>query len=186
MDLTDKTALITGASGGIGAEIARVLHAAGATVALSGTRVEPLEALAAELGERAHVLPCNLSDMEAVDALPKQAIEAMGRVDILVNAAGLTDRGMLTDASPELFDTLMATNVRAPFFLMQDATRVMIDQAIDGRIVNIGSTSERAGQPMLCAYSTTKGALATLTRNAGFALMRIIVALITRRRARVA
>lgn len=88
MDLTEKTALITGASGGIGAEIARVLHAAGATVALSGTRVEPLEALAAELGARAHVLPCNLSDMEAVEALPKQAIEAMGRVDILVNNAG--------------------------------------------------------------------------------------------------
>lgn len=89
-DLTGKNALITGASGGIGGEIARVLHGAGATVGLSGTRVEPLQALADELGERAHVLPCNLSDAEAVSALPKQAAEAMGSVDILVNNAGIT------------------------------------------------------------------------------------------------
>jgi len=84
-DLTAKAALVTGASGGIGGAIAKALHGAGATVGLSGTRVDPLEALAGELGERAHVLPCNLSDAEAVDALPKQAIEAMGAVDVLVN-----------------------------------------------------------------------------------------------------
>jgi len=89
-DLTGKTALITGASGGIGGDIARALHAAGATVGLSGTREAPLQELAAELGERAHVLPCNLSDAEAVEALPKQAIAAMGSVDILVNNAGIT------------------------------------------------------------------------------------------------
>jgi len=87
-DLTGKSALITGASGGIGGDIARVLHGAGATVGLSGTRVEPLEALAAELGDRAHVLPCNLSDFEAVAALPKQAVEAMGAVDILSTTPG--------------------------------------------------------------------------------------------------
>jgi len=89
-DLTGKSALVTGASGGIGGSIARALHGAGATVALSGTRTEPLETLAAELGERAYVLPCNLSDSDAVDALPKQAIEAMGALDILVNNAGIT------------------------------------------------------------------------------------------------
>ncbi|MFO7771201.1 MAG: SDR family NAD(P)-dependent oxidoreductase, partial [Roseovarius gahaiensis] len=89
-DLTGKTALITGASGGIGGGIAKALHGAGATVGLSGTRVEPLEALAKELGERAHILPCNLGDAEAVEALPKQAIEAMGGLDILVNNAGIT------------------------------------------------------------------------------------------------
>ena len=89
-DLTGKSALITGASGGIGAAIARQLHGAGATVALSGTRVKPLEALAAELGSRAFVLPCNLSDPVAVEALPKAAIAAMGAVDILVNNAGIT------------------------------------------------------------------------------------------------
>ena len=89
-DLTGKNALVTGASGGIGADIARALHSAGANVGLSGTRVEPLEALAAELGERAHVLPCNLSDLDAVAELPKQAAAAMGSVDILVNNAGIT------------------------------------------------------------------------------------------------
>jgi len=92
-DLSGKCALVTGASGGIGGAIAKALHGAGATVGLSGTRVDPLEALAAELGERAVVLPCNLSDPEAVDALPKQAIEAMGALDILVNNAGITQPG---------------------------------------------------------------------------------------------
>jgi len=89
-DLTGKNVLLTGASGGIGGAIATALHGAGATVALSGTRVDPLNALAAELGDRVHVLPCNLSDADAVNALPKQAVEAMGSVDILVNNAGIT------------------------------------------------------------------------------------------------
>ena len=89
-DLTGKTALITGASGGIGGAIATALHGAGATVALSGTRETPLQELCAALGSRAHVLACNLSDPAAVDALPKQAVEVMGSVDILVNNAGIT------------------------------------------------------------------------------------------------
>ena len=89
-DLTGKTALVTGASGGIGADIARILHGAGATVALSGTRVDPLQALAEELGDRAHVATCNLSDMDAVEALPVQAAEMMGGLDILINNAGIT------------------------------------------------------------------------------------------------
>ncbi|MDJ0858685.1 MAG: SDR family NAD(P)-dependent oxidoreductase, partial [Dinoroseobacter sp.] len=89
-NLEGKAALVTGASGGIGADIARALHGQGAAVGLSGTREAPLEALAAELGERAHVLPCNLSDAEAVDTLPKTAAAAMGSVDILVNNAGIT------------------------------------------------------------------------------------------------
>ena len=89
-DLSGKRALVTGASGGIGAAIARALHGAGATVGLSGTREAPLKALADELGDRAHVLPCNLSDPAAVEALPKQAIDAMGGIDILVNNAGIT------------------------------------------------------------------------------------------------
>ena len=89
-DLTGKNALVTGASGGIGGDIARALHKAGAVVALSGTRVEPLEALAAELGVRAHVLTCNLSDAASVEALPKAAVAAMGSVDVLVNNAGIT------------------------------------------------------------------------------------------------
>ena len=95
-----------------------------------------------------------------------------GRVDILVNAAGFTDRGNLLNTTPDLFDKMIAVNVRAPFFLMQDAVGVMEREGVEGRIVNIGSTSERAGQPFLAPYCTSKGALATLTRHAGFALMR--------------
>ena len=100
-DLSGKSALVTGASGGIGASIARALHGAGADVGLSGTRVEPLEALAGELGDRAHVLPCNLSDGAAVAELPKQAAEAMGGVDILVNNAGITRDNLFMRMSEE-------------------------------------------------------------------------------------
>ncbi|MCC5975782.1 MAG: SDR family NAD(P)-dependent oxidoreductase, partial [Rubellimicrobium sp.] len=100
-DLTGKCALVTGASGGIGAEVARALHGAGAAVAVSGTRVAPLEALAAELGGRVHVLPCDLSDREAVTALPGQAVAAMGALDILVNNAGITRDNLFMRMSEE-------------------------------------------------------------------------------------
>jgi NAD(P)-dependent dehydrogenase (short-subunit alcohol dehydrogenase family) len=95
-----------------------------------------------------------------------------GRVDVLVNAAGLTDRGNILTTTPELFDRMFAINVRAPFFLMQDAAKVMIRDGIEGAMVNIGSMSSRAGQPFIAPYCASKGALATLTRNTGFALMR--------------
>lgn len=95
-----------------------------------------------------------------------------GRVDILVNAAAITDRGNILDTAPELFDAMMAVNVRAPFFLMQEAARIMIREGIAGSIVNIGSASSHAGQPFIAAYCASKGALATLTRNTAFALMR--------------
>ena len=110
-DLTGKSALVTGASGGIGGAIAHALHQAGATVALSGTRVEPLEALASELGERAHVLPCNLSDAEAVMALPKQAAEVMGSVDILVNNAGITKDNIFMRMSDEEWSQVLEVNL---------------------------------------------------------------------------
>ncbi len=115
------------------------------------------------------------ADLERVDdcrSVIAAADRRFGRVDILVNAAGLTDRGNLLNSSPELFDRMFAINVRAPFFLMQDAARIMIREGVQGSIVNIGSTSERAGQPFLSTYSASKGALATLTRNSGYALMR--------------
>ncbi len=99
-DLTGKTALVTGATGGIGGAIAKALHAQGATVALSGTRREVLEALAAEMGERTHVLPCDLSNIEQVEQLVPQAEEAMGELDILVNNAGITRDGLFRGASP--------------------------------------------------------------------------------------
>ena len=105
-DLTGKNALITGASGGIGGAIAKSLHAAGATVAISGTRRDPLEALANELGDRCHILTCNLSDAEAVEALPKQAAEAMGSVDILVNNAGITKDNLFMRMSDDEWNSV--------------------------------------------------------------------------------
>lgn len=139
-DLTGKNALVTGASGGIGAEIARSLHARGATVGLSGTRTEPLEALAAELGERAHVLPCNLSDMEAVDALPKQAADAMGSVDILVNNAGITRDNLFMRMSDDEWNSVLNVNLTATFKLCKGVMRGMM-KARWGRIVNIRAWS---------------------------------------------
>ena len=112
-DLTGKCALVTGASGGIGGAIAKALHGAGATVGLSGTREAPLQELAAELGERAHVLPCNLSDMAAVEALPKQAIEAMGSVDILVNNAGITRDNLFMRMSDDEWNSVLNVNLTA-------------------------------------------------------------------------
>ena len=95
-----------------------------------------------------------------------------GKLDVLVNAAALTDRGNLLNTTPELFDRMFAVNTRAPFFLMQAATEVMQHQDTGGRIVNIGSTSSRAGQPFIAPYCASKAALSTITRSAGFALMR--------------
>jgi 3-oxoacyl-[acyl-carrier protein] reductase len=137
-DLTGKNALITGASGGIGADIARRLHAQGASVGLSGTRTEPLEALQAELGARAHVLPCNLSDPDAVDALPKQAAEAMGSVDILVNNAGITRDNLFMRMSDDEWQSVLNVNLTATFKLCKGVMRGMM-KARWGRIVNISS-----------------------------------------------
>ena len=167
MDLTDKTALITGASGGIGAEIARVLHAAGATVALSGTRVEPLEALAAELGERAHVLPCNLSDMEAVDALPKQAIEAMGRVDILVNNAGITRDNLFMRMSDEDWSSVMDVNLTATMKLCRGVLRGMM-KARWGRIINISSIVGAIGNPGQANYAASKAGMIGMSKSLAY------------------
>jgi 3-oxoacyl-[acyl-carrier protein] reductase len=112
-DLTGKCALVTGASGGIGAAIATRLHEAGATVGLSGTREAPLNELAAALGERAHVLPCNLGDAEAVTALPKQAADAMGAVDILINNAGVTRDNLFMRMSDEEWSQVIEINLTA-------------------------------------------------------------------------
>ncbi|WP_128515500.1 3-oxoacyl-[acyl-carrier-protein] reductase [Tabrizicola thermarum] len=163
-DLTGKSALVTGASGGIGAEIARTLHAAGATVGLSGTRVEPLEALAADLGSRAHVLPCNLSNPEEVEGLVKRAAEAMGAVDILVNNAGITRDGLAMRMSDEDWQAVIDVNLTAPFRLCRAAIRGMM-KARWGRIVNISSVVGRAGNAGQANYAASKGGLVAMSKS---------------------
>ncbi len=163
-DLTGKCALVTGASGGIGAEIARVLHGAGATVALSGTRVEPLAALAANLGARAHVLPCNLSVPEEVEALVKRAVEAMGTVDILVNNAGITRDGLAMRMSDEDWASVIDVNLTATFRLCRAAIRGMM-KARWGRIVNISSVVGTTGNAGQVNYAASKAGMVGLSKS---------------------
>jgi 3-oxoacyl-[acyl-carrier protein] reductase len=166
-DLTGKTALITGASGGIGAAIARSLHGAGATVALSGTRTGPLEELAAELGDRAHVLPCNLSDAEAVTALPKQAAEAMGSVDILVNNAGITRDNLFMRMSDDEWQSVLDVNLSATFRLCKGVLRGMM-KARWGRIVNITSVVGHTGNPGQGNYAASKAGVLGMSKSLAY------------------
>ncbi|WP_224814362.1 3-oxoacyl-[acyl-carrier-protein] reductase [Hasllibacter sp. MH4015] len=166
-DLTGKAALITGASGGIGAEIARHLHTAGAIVGLSGTRVEPLEALAAELGERARVLPCNLSDAEAVEALPKQAIAAMGSLDILVNNAGITRDNLFMRMSDEEWASVLDVNLTSTMRLCRGSLRGMM-KARWGRIVNISSVVGATGNPGQGNYAASKAGMVGMSKSLAY------------------
>lgn len=173
--LEGRVAVVTGASQGLGEAIARELAARGvAGLLLTGRSRERGEAVAASLkaagcDARFHV--ADLSDLAAVREIVPAAERAFGRLDCLVNAAGDTDRGTVFDTSPELYERLMAVNLRAPFFLIQDAAELMRRQGIAGAIVNIQSMSAHGGQPFLSIYSVSKGALATLTRNAAYALL---------------
>ncbi|SDE83449.1 3-oxoacyl-[acyl-carrier-protein] reductase [Celeribacter baekdonensis] len=166
-DLTGKNALITGASGGIGGAIAKALYEAGATVALSGTRVEPLEALAAELGARAHVLPCNLSDKEAVEALPKQAIEVMGSVDILVNNAGITRDNLFMRMSDDEWDSVLNVNLTSTMRLCKGVMRTMM-KARWGRIVNISSIVGATGNPGQANYAASKAGMVGMSKSLAY------------------
>ncbi|MDQ2095261.1 3-oxoacyl-[acyl-carrier-protein] reductase [Rhodalgimonas zhirmunskyi] len=166
-DLTGKCALVTGASGGIGGAIAKALHGAGATVALSGTRVEPLEALAAELGGRAHVLPCNLSDAAAVDTLPKQAIEAMGALDILVNNAGITRDQVFMRMSDEDWQSVLDVNLTSTMRLCRAVMRPMM-KARWGRIVNISSIVGATGNPGQANYAASKAGMVGMTKSIAY------------------
>jgi 3-oxoacyl-[acyl-carrier protein] reductase len=163
-DLTGKSALVTGASGGIGSEIARALHAQGATVSLSGTRKEALDALAAELGDRTHVLPCNLSDGEAVDALPKQAEEAMGALDILVNNAGLTRDNLFMRMKDEEWDEVIRVNLTASFRLSRASLRGMMKRR-HGRIIGITSVVGVTGNPGQGNYAASKAGMIGMMKS---------------------
>lgn len=163
-DLTGKSALVTGASGGIGADIARALHLAGATVGLSGTRTAPLEALATELGSRAHVLPCNLSKPEEVEGLVKRAFEAMGSVDILVNNAGITRDGLAMRMSDEDWQAVIDVNLTSVFRLCRAAIRGMM-KARWGRIVNISSVVGQTGNAGQVNYAASKAGMVGLSKS---------------------
>lgn len=166
-DLTGKCALITGASGGIGGAIAKALHQAGATVGLSGTREAPLQALADELGERAFVLPCNLSDPEAVAALPKQAAEAMGAVDILVNNAGITRDNLFMRMSDEEWQSVLDVNLTATFKLCKGVMRGMMKSRW-GRIVNISSVVGATGNPGQGNYAAAKAGMVGMSKSLAY------------------
>lgn len=165
-DLTGKTALVTGATGGIGEGIARAFHKAGATVAISGRQVEKLEALAAELGDRVHVVPCDLADRGAVTKLIDESAAKLGRVDILVNNAGLTKDNLFMVMKDEQWDDVIAVNLTSTFMLMRAATRHMLRSKTGyGRIINISSVSGILGNPGQGNYAASKAGMIGMTKS---------------------
>lgn len=163
-DLTGRRALVTGASGGIGAAIARGLHAQGAAVALSGTRESALGELAAELGERTAIVPCNLSDAEAVEGLVPRVNEALGGMDILVNNAGLTRDGLAMRMKDADWQAVIDVNLTASFRLARAALRGMT-RARFGRIISITSIVGVTGNPGQANYAASKAAMIGMSKS---------------------
>jgi 3-oxoacyl-[acyl-carrier protein] reductase len=166
-DLTGKTALVTGATGGIGAGIARAFHKAGATVAISGRQVDKLEALKAELGDRIHVVPCDLADRAQVAKLIDEATKALGgRLDILVNNAGLTRDNLFMVMKDEQWDDVIAVNLTSTFMLCRAAARAMLRNKTGfGRIINISSVSGVFGNPGQGNYAASKAGMIGMTKS---------------------
>jgi NAD(P)-dependent dehydrogenase (short-subunit alcohol dehydrogenase family) len=171
-----KVCVVTGGTQGLGETIARLFAERGAAgLVVSGRNKERGDAVARDLskgGCKTHFVAGDLADMDICRAIMRKADEAFGRVDVLVNAAAITDRGTILDTSPELFDGMFAVNTRAPFFLMQEAAKTMIREKIAGSMVNILSMAAHGGAPFIIAYSASKGALGVLTRSAAFSLLR--------------
>jgi len=163
-DLSGKSALVTGATGGIGESIARTMHAAGAEVILSGRRVEKLEALAAELGGRTHIAPCDLSDPDQADALIGQAIEAAGKLDIVVANAGVTRDKLLMQMKDEDFQDIIRVNLESYFRLCRKAVRPMM-KARGGRIIGITSIVGVTGNPGQSNYCASKAGMIGFTKS---------------------
>jgi 3-oxoacyl-[acyl-carrier protein] reductase len=163
-DLKGKGALVTGASGGIGGAIAKALHAQGANVAISGTNKEKLDALAADLGSRVFVLPCDLRDRAAVAKLGEEAEKALGQVDILVNNAGITHDNLFMRMKDEEWDDVIAVNLTSVFILCRAALRNMMRRR-SGRIVNIASISGVIGNPGQGNYAASKAGLVGMTKS---------------------
>ena len=165
-NLSGKTALVTGATGGIGGSIARALHEAGATVAISGRQADKLEALAKEIGERTHVLPCDLADRAQVGKLIEQAVAKLGRLDILVNNAGLTRDNLFMVMKDDQWDEGIAVNLTSTFMLCRAAARAMLRAKPNfGRIINISSISGVFGNPGQGNYAASKAGMIGMTKS---------------------
>jgi 3-oxoacyl-[acyl-carrier protein] reductase len=165
-ELVDKTALITGATGGIGGAIARALHKQGATVAISGRQLDRLEALAAELGSRVVVCPCDLGRRDEVAKLIDAAIAKLGRLDILVNNAGLTKDNLFMVMKDEQWDEVIAVNLTSTFMLMRAAARAMMRAKTGyGRIINISSVSGIIGNPGQGNYAAAKAGMIGMSKS---------------------
>jgi 3-oxoacyl-[acyl-carrier protein] reductase len=163
-DLSSQTALVTGASGGIGGAIARALHAQGATVLLAGTREAALKTLAGELGERAHILTADLSQPDEPERLVREAEAAMGQIDILVNNAGITRDGLAMRMRDEDWQAVLDVNLTAGFRLIRSALRGMLRRR-HGRIVCIGSVSGVAGNAGQANYAASKAAMVGMAKS---------------------
>lgn len=171
-----KVCVVTGATQGLGAAIARRLAAAGAKgIVITGRNAERGAQVADQIAEmhgiRAHFLQADFSRVEDCRKTIAETDRLFGRLDVLVNSGASTARGTIVDTTPETFDELFSTNVRGPYFLMQEAIKLMIAKGIEGSICNIGSISALAGQPFINAYCASKGALTTLTTNTAFSVM---------------
>jgi 3-oxoacyl-[acyl-carrier protein] reductase len=165
-DLTGRTALVTGATGGIGGAIARAFHRQGATVALSGTRREVLETIAGELKERAHVLPCNLSNVDEVEALVPAAEKALGQLDILVCNAGITRDNLFVQLKDEDWDQVIAVNLSATFRLTRAATKLMMRKRF-GRLIGITSVVGVTGNAGQSNYTASKAGMIGMFKSIG-------------------
>jgi 3-oxoacyl-[acyl-carrier protein] reductase len=163
-DLTGKTALVTGATGAIGGAIARALHAQGAMVALSGTRREVLDALAGELKDRVHVLPCDLADRDAVEALVPSAEEKMAKLDILVANAGVNQDNLFVSLTDEAWDKVIAVNLTATFRLTRAAVKAMMRRRW-GRVIGISSIVGYTGNPGQGNYAAAKAGLVGMLKS---------------------
>jgi NAD(P)-dependent dehydrogenase (short-subunit alcohol dehydrogenase family) len=171
--LAGRTVLVSGGTQGLGAAVAEAAARNGARVAVTGRRKDVGEefaaALSARSGQETLFVQADSGDVRQVQASSAATVERFGRIDCLVNCAGLTTRGSMLDTTPELFDEHIAVNVRAPFFLMQAAIRDMVARGEGGTIVNVITMSAHGGQPYLAPYVASKSALVGLTRNAAFA-----------------
>jgi NAD(P)-dependent dehydrogenase (short-subunit alcohol dehydrogenase family) len=174
--LTGKYAIVTGSTQGLGEAIAHLFADRGAAgLIICGRNEERGKAVAADLNSdtcQVHFLQCDLARVEDCRRIVAAADEHFGNVHILINAAGVSDRGTIWDTTPELWDWIMAINVRAPFILMQESIKIMRREGVAGSIINIGSVSAYGSVPFLTPYATSKGALMTLTKNVAYAIMR--------------